>query len=733
MPKTIDINRGKSNKKTILIEDKFVKKDKEFKNVLNLLEKTARKNIIYPKRHISSHILDISRPKKEKKEKIYHIPEARETSFFTGYKKELLKLASIGITILVLINTINVYYIAKHKKEQAITSAYQGFQNIMEGSVNTANYDINKASLSFDAALYNFQIAKQTLWFLESNSIFNKKTLSATAQNLIDSGVKLAEAGTLFTQAITNLSQIINEFDNVTSKNSLTEEIKKDFLPLIDKSLNNLEEVKKNLEEMNADKLKEDLRPKFELAKQKIENLLDFAYLLKNYVPSFLELIGDTHPQRFLILLQNSDEIRPTGGFIGMYAIIDINEGKLTKLDVRDVYDSDGLLHEEIPAPEEIKSLSNNWRMRDSNYSPDFPTSAKKAAWFLEKEKGPGVDSIIAIDLNFAADLLELVGPIQIDGLKKPLTKDDFKTILSYIVESKLTGENTPKKILQKFIPQVERQIAEKRPWPNLVSILQKNIKEKHILAYSKDEDIQSLFEYLGADGKMAANTEKQDYLGIFHTSIGGNKTDAWIKQQITHNTFVDKDGQIINKVTISRRHTWNKEKEIELENLVRSFGFDQGISDQVKDILGRSPNIVKTRVYVPFGSVLEEVTGVDRESVETKIDEELGKTYFSLKISVYPENETKVILKYRLPFKMKFETNPVFRLGSDVADTYSFYIQKQPGTATDTFYKEVFLSGEVKGYRSYPTNFNEIEKGRFRYQEELREDKYMSLLIGVE
>lgn len=734
MPKTIDINKEKSNKKIIRIEDKFVKKDKkEFKNLLNLSEKAARKNIIHPKKHTHSHILDISRPKKEKEEKIYHIPEEKDTSFFPGYKKELFRLASIGVTIMILINTINVYNIAQHKKEQAITSAYQGFQNIMEGSVNIANYDINQANLSFDEALYNFQIAKQTLWFIESNSIFNKGTSSAVAQNLIDSGVKLAEAGTLFTQAITNLSQIINEFDNINSKDSLTEEIKKDFLPLIEQSLTNLEEVQKNLEEMNTNKLPEDLRPKFELAKQKIGDLLDFAYLLKNYVPSFLELIGDTHPQRFLILLQNSDEIRPTGGFIGMYAIMDINEGKLTKLDVRDIYDSDGLLHEEIPAPEEIQSLSNNWRMRDSNYSPDFPISAKKAAWFLEKEKGPGVDSIIAIDLNFAADLLELVGPIQIDGLKKPLTKDNFKTILSYIVESKLTGKSTPKKILQKFIPQVERQLAEKKPWPNLVSILQKNIKEKHLLAYSKDEDIQNLFEYLGADGKMAENAEKQDYLGVFHTSVGGNKTDAWIEQQITHKTFLDKNGQIINKVTILRRHTWNKEKEIELENLIRSSGFDQEISGRVKDILGRSPNIVKTRVYVPFGSVLEEVTGIDRKNVKTKIDEELGKTYFSLKISVYPENETKIILKYHLPFRMKFETNPVFRLGSEVADTYNFYIQKQPGTVADTFYKEVFLNGQVKGYSSYPTNFNEIETGRFMYQTELREDQYVSLLVGVE
>lgn len=55
-------------------------------------------------------------------------------------------------------------------------------------------------------------------------------------------------------------------------------------------------------------------------------------------------ILGFDEPQRYLVLLQNNNEIRPTGGFPGSYAALTIDKGKITDFKVDDVYNPDGLL-----------------------------------------------------------------------------------------------------------------------------------------------------------------------------------------------------------------------------------------------------------------------------------------------------------------------------------------------------------------------------------------------------
>lgn len=102
-----------------------------------------------------------------------------------------------------------------------------------------------------------------------------------------------------------------------------------------------------------------------------------------------LELLGDRYPERYLVLLQNDSEARPTGGFIGSFMIVDINDGYITKMDFHDVYEFDGQLSEDIPAPEDIAKISKNWRLRDSNYSPISPYPPRKPPGSCRKRRVP--------------------------------------------------------------------------------------------------------------------------------------------------------------------------------------------------------------------------------------------------------------------------------------------------------------------------------------------------------
>lgn len=114
---------------------------------------------------------------------------------------------------------------------------------------------------------------------------------------------------------------------------------------------------------------------------------------------SFLELtlkpflggkILSQERQTILVLLQNNMELRPTGGFIGSYALLNFFQGKLVDFEVYDVYEADGQLRGHAEPPADLKQYlgEDGWYLRDANWSPLFPKPRFRRLGFLEKEMG---------------------------------------------------------------------------------------------------------------------------------------------------------------------------------------------------------------------------------------------------------------------------------------------------------------------------------------------------------
>lgn len=95
-------------------------------------------------------------------------------------------------------------------------------------------------------------------------------------------------------------------------------------------------------------------------------------------------------------------ELRSTGGFIGSFAVLSFENGKLYDMPIYDVYDADGQLKGHVEPPKPIKNILGeaNWYLRDSNFDPDFPTSARRAEWFMKKTLNLDLDGTIAVNVN---------------------------------------------------------------------------------------------------------------------------------------------------------------------------------------------------------------------------------------------------------------------------------------------------------------------------------------------
>lgn len=407
---------------------------------------------------------------------------------------------------------------------------------------------------------------------------------------------------------------------------------------------------------------------------------------------SIKKLLGKNSPHHILILFQNKNEIRATGGFIGSLGFLELSSGRITDFSFRDVYDFDWQLKKFIPPPKELLPLTNRLHLRDANFSLDFPTSAKRIQWFLEHEKGPTVDTVIALDQSFLGLLLNITGPIEIpntDGFL--LSAENYDMAISYLVEGKFFGaggkEVSPKQFLESLFPVLTQKLSESFS----LSVLQESLDlalKKHLLAFSSDPQIEEFFDALGISGKIhpfKAKNEKDipNGFAISGTSISTNKSDGYIQQDISHQTALNPDGSIIGELNITRTHNWGTEEEKIFQELLTHFGYSQYVgTDDLKRILGKGTNKIFMRILLPKGVEILSANGVFSEQFEQQETEDFTEVSFFFPETMQGETR-EIFFSYRLP--EKFETGKTLNI--------TFF--SQPGMTRQTLEESITKDGK--------------------------------------
>lgn len=658
---------------------------------------------------------------KKKNNNFHLVPKEKILNPPSGRLGSTVRIAVSGLIIVLLINLVNVFGNGSNFKNVLVSRASTGLNNLMEGVSQGKTMGMTRAEEEFVKAEKQFNAALEDISFLKTSSTFADDQNIKSLEYLLQAGKDISEAGKLFSGSAQNLQTwpdlfvqinrdiVVNNSDKQpvaeTNNKSLTDILAKD-LQNVELAIQKISEANENLNKVNANFLPTEYRETLPQIKENLNKLNSFLQNISAHFPAILELLGDRYPHRYLILLQNDTESRPTGGFIGSIMIVDINDGIVTKADFHDVYKYDGQLHEHIEAPEDIEQITSEWRLRDSNYSPDFSISAEKAAWFLQKSKGPSVDSVIAINQSAIGDLVAEMGPIEVEGLEFPIDSNNFQFILGYLIESKQFGENNPKEILPHTIQAFRKKLLEHKNPQSLLALLSYEIRDKKIMFYSRDQEVQALFEELHLTPHQAFLEEGEDYMQVVATSIGGNKSDLYITQTLNHNTIIDPVGEIVDELSITRSHHWENGEIARWNNILGKFGFG-AMPDHLISILGNSTNKSSIKVYVPLGSELQNTVGIDMDSVITRHDSELKKTYFLFQMAVEPGQEETVALRYKIPTKLDLYP----------ADMYRFTAEKQLTIVPTELKKDLTISPGLGALKNNQNGIGLPEKLRDVYK----------------
>ncbi len=133
---------------------------------------------------------------------------------------------------------------------------------------------------------------------------------------------------------------------------------------------------------------------------------------------------GDAGEAIYLLLAQNSDELRATGGFISSIGELLLREGVPRLGAFADSYNVENWDVAHPEPPEALRELMgiDLWTTRDGNWWPHFPTSAEAVIDLYSLNQGIRAQGVLAVDTIGATRLIEALTPLALgdDRLVQP-------------------------------------------------------------------------------------------------------------------------------------------------------------------------------------------------------------------------------------------------------------------------------------------------------------------------
>ncbi len=591
-------------------------------------------------------------------------------------KKIIISFSTLAVILVgaifftIILNLVGGQHYLQQTYQEAISGKWH-LENaqaaVYADNWETAASESSLAQMSFEEARKSFEdfsthrLAERILPSLNKNSIEATGNFLQTAEILSRSAEQASRIAAGARDIFDFRSLAFKDMDNTKRQQAIR--YLYESLPEINGLAANLQLAQISLEKGQDSLISLPFKSKIawldgQLAE--INRIMADAKLLAQATPV---IAGYPNESRFLVILQNDDELRPSGGFIGSYAIISIKDGLITSMDSHDSYHVDmpavGLLRKEPPAPIKKYMEVENWYLRDANWSPDWPTSARQIAENYNDERelvGESreyFDAIVGITPEFVSEILKITGAITVEG--EEYNAENFQEKLQYEVEVGYKEQDITswerKEVIDEVMETLLTKVSQlpKEDWLDLISALQTARSKKYLLVYFPEDRYQSIAELLQVDGKM--KQPSGDYLMVVDANLAAFKTDAVMDKRITYRVREEADGLY---ATLEMDYSHNG-------------GFDWRTTRY------RS----YTRIYTPQGSRLISGEGYV-DGVSSVVEEEVNKTSLGFFFSIEPGTQNKALkFEYRLPDYLYQQYRQ--------SGVYNLFIQKQPGNRIES------------------------------------------------
>lgn len=351
-------------------------------------------------------------------------------------------------------------------------------------------------------------------------------------------------------------------------------------------------------------------------------------------------LAGRTGPTRLLVLGQDTWELRPSGGFIGSYGVLEIRDGTLRLVTYEDSTTMPGTSLE--PPPTLRAAMPGLWRLTSAGWWTDFPQTAVTARRMFAETNGETADGVVALTDRAIADLLDVIGPVKVASYGETVTSANVADRILWHVELKQPRDAPRKRFLTELANTVFAKLSTLQGDAAVAFLrtVATASARRDAQVWFGDPTTQQLVSRSGLDGTLVRVPAGSDYLSVVDANMGIDKANRDVRTSIAYRVTRDRAGRLVGEVKVT---TANPGPKSNVNVRYDSF----------------------VRVYVPKGSEL-----LDRGTkLAAVVDEDGGYQTFGL-AGFVPVGETITrTFRYRLPADVS-------------ADAYRLTFQPQAGTA---------------------------------------------------
>ena len=416
--------------------------------------------------------------------------------------------------------------------------------------------------------------------------------------------------------------------------------------------------------------------------------------------------------QNYLILSQNSDELRPSGGYISTYGWLSVRNGRVV-----DYGYNPTTATSPNPPPESAESEVNvpSWWIQynspiytawDGSWYADFPTTAQMAAWFYNNGRNlySPMDGVIAIDIYGFEAILSALGSVRVPGYTQNVTPQNFREVI-YTIRAE---EGEHKQFLAAMYNQIfsdwQESIADPAINQRMLGVVLQALQEKHIMLYFNNESLNNTVQILGWAGNQTPMPQ-YDYLMTADANLG-NKSNRSIIRQLSYTVQIQTDGTLQNELTVAYDYS------------ARTAEADPAVDGEHHGDVNYQ-NLLQ--VFVPRGSVVNETENLNFAPV---VEEEENYSRFVADIAITYDSTEQYQFSYTAPITVEdFGTYRRYRL----------LLQKQPGTRGDSVNVQIFLppGATLVDATPAPTASYTIDQTIIEFDVTLRTDQWVTVIYA--
>ena len=501
----------------------------------------------------------------------------------------------------------------------------------------------------------------------------------AAAPALLTMALELSQSGAQVAQALEPLLVPADQSQPTTLQTALI--LLREAQPHLTETARALERVQHTRARLD----KQSLSPRLARLVGELDHYLP---LLQRGVQAALllpELLGDTEMQTYLLLVQNEDELRPAGGFLTGVARVAVREGHIEHMyfeNSAEVTD----FKRPYPAPPtpllDIMGLEL-WVFHDSNWSPDFPTSARQAVDFYQQRYETPVDGVLAADQEAFRRIVEVLQPLKIPSHPDPITASN---VLAALRQSRdMPREDDPRAAWEKrhkvlledlltaAIDKVQQQ-PETVDFVRLGMAVIGAFEERHMFATMlHDDEVAALLHESRWDGALYAGAG--DYLMVVDANLGYSKVNPYIAASFAYAVDLRAPQQPEAALTLRYQHNGPRTSEPcyhyhKPPMLTYAMLMQQCYWDYVRVYVPEGTRPLRATPNPVPGELL--VTGIGRSGEAEILAPEAGKSVLATFFVLPPGQRAETLLIYRLPPDVIQQTEDTL--------LYRLYIQKQGG-----------------------------------------------------